>query len=245
MRCGFFFKIKAYLALWSLCHHCRMVVLETRQTDDQLGLSNLYILEVAVNYVMLPWLICLVGLCSSPESTSGWIPCLGTRSDCHWGTIASHFLVGDAENVSEANDGCGKFALPAEDPCLVAFLDFLWGGGSDAIPTRCLSSEHSPEMRWMINWSVKEGEGKICFLLPQCYRQQLDAWTKKHGFSTTLHSSINVCVLLHRLVCKLWMKKKIETLYCRYTVIKSVSLPCHIHREMSKSGEGEVYVYPD
>lgn len=31
-----------------------MVVLETRQTDDQLGLSNLYILEVAVNYVMLP-----------------------------------------------------------------------------------------------------------------------------------------------------------------------------------------------
>lgn len=118
-------------------------------------------------------------------------------------------------------------------------------GGSDAIPTRCLSSEHSPEMTWMINWSVKEGEGKICFLLPQCYRQQLDAWTKKHGFSTTLHSSINVCVLLHRLVCKLWMKKKIETLYCRYTVIKSVSLPCHIHREMSKSGEGEVYVYPD
>ncbi|XP_075892657.1 mitogen-activated protein kinase kinase kinase kinase 5 isoform X1 [Nelusetta ayraudi] len=32
----------------------RMVILQTRQTDDQSGMSNLYILEVAVNYVMLP-----------------------------------------------------------------------------------------------------------------------------------------------------------------------------------------------
>lgn len=48
--------------------------------------------------------------------------------------------------MSEANDGCGKFALSAEDPCLVAFLD-VFGGGSDAVPTRCLSSEHSPEIR--------------------------------------------------------------------------------------------------
>lgn len=98
---------KAYLTLWSLCHHCRMVVLETRQTDDQLGLSNLYILEVAVNYVMLPWPVCLVELRSSPESTSGWIPCLGTRSGCHWGTIASYFLVGDAETCLDvANLHC-------------------------------------------------------------------------------------------------------------------------------------------
>lgn len=71
---------------------------------------------------------------------------------------------------------------------------------------------------------------------------------KKHGFSKTLHSSIKnvsiVCVLLHRLVCKLWMKK-IQTLYCCYTVIKSVSIRYPIHREMSKSVEGEVYVYPD
>uniref|UniRef100_A0A7N6BYP2 non-specific serine/threonine protein kinase n=1 Tax=Anabas testudineus TaxID=64144 RepID=A0A7N6BYP2_ANATE len=32
----------------------RMVVLETRQTEDQSGLSNLYVLEIAENYVMLP-----------------------------------------------------------------------------------------------------------------------------------------------------------------------------------------------
>ncbi|XP_017296176.1 mitogen-activated protein kinase kinase kinase kinase 5 isoform X2 [Kryptolebias marmoratus] len=32
----------------------RMVVLETRQTEDQSGLSNLYLLEVAENYVLLP-----------------------------------------------------------------------------------------------------------------------------------------------------------------------------------------------
>ncbi|XP_033953602.1 mitogen-activated protein kinase kinase kinase kinase 5-like isoform X2 [Pseudochaenichthys georgianus] len=32
----------------------RMVVLETRQIDDQTGMSNLYILEIAENYVMLP-----------------------------------------------------------------------------------------------------------------------------------------------------------------------------------------------
>ncbi len=32
-----------------------MVVLETRQTEDQSGLSNLYVLEIAENYVMLPW----------------------------------------------------------------------------------------------------------------------------------------------------------------------------------------------
>ncbi|XP_010779602.1 mitogen-activated protein kinase kinase kinase kinase 3 [Notothenia coriiceps] len=32
----------------------RMVVLETRQIDDQTGMSNLYVLEIAENYVMLP-----------------------------------------------------------------------------------------------------------------------------------------------------------------------------------------------
>lgn len=32
---------------------CRMVVLETRQTGDHSGMSNLYLLEVAENYVML------------------------------------------------------------------------------------------------------------------------------------------------------------------------------------------------
>ncbi|XP_061684023.1 mitogen-activated protein kinase kinase kinase kinase 5-like [Syngnathoides biaculeatus] len=32
----------------------RMVVLETHQTEDPLGLSNLYLLEIAENYVMLP-----------------------------------------------------------------------------------------------------------------------------------------------------------------------------------------------
>lgn len=30
-----------------------MAILETRQTDDQSGLSNLYVLEIAENYVML------------------------------------------------------------------------------------------------------------------------------------------------------------------------------------------------
>lgn len=34
---------------------CRMIMLETRQTEDQSGLSNLYLLEVAENYVLLPW----------------------------------------------------------------------------------------------------------------------------------------------------------------------------------------------
>nr|XP_020478904.1 mitogen-activated protein kinase kinase kinase kinase 5-like [Monopterus albus] len=32
----------------------RMVILETRQTEDQSGLCNLYVLEIAENYVMLP-----------------------------------------------------------------------------------------------------------------------------------------------------------------------------------------------
>lgn len=31
-----------------------MVVLETRQAEDQSGMSNLYVLEIAENYVMLP-----------------------------------------------------------------------------------------------------------------------------------------------------------------------------------------------
>lgn len=43
------------------CHCSRMVILETRQTDDQSGLSNLYILEEAVNYVMVNWLISMTG----------------------------------------------------------------------------------------------------------------------------------------------------------------------------------------
>lgn len=40
--------------IYRLVQSDRMVVLETRQTDDQSGLSNLYVLEIAENYVMLP-----------------------------------------------------------------------------------------------------------------------------------------------------------------------------------------------
>lgn len=40
--------------IYRLVQSDRMVVLETRQTDDHLGLSNLYVLEIAENYVMLP-----------------------------------------------------------------------------------------------------------------------------------------------------------------------------------------------
>ncbi|XP_070826324.1 mitogen-activated protein kinase kinase kinase kinase 5-like [Chaetodon trifascialis] len=40
--------------IYRLVQSDRMVVLETRQTEDQSGLSNLYILEIAENYVMLP-----------------------------------------------------------------------------------------------------------------------------------------------------------------------------------------------
>ncbi|XP_041668430.1 mitogen-activated protein kinase kinase kinase kinase 5-like isoform X2 [Cheilinus undulatus] len=40
--------------IYRLIHSDRMVVLETRQTEDQTGLSNLYVLEIAENYVMLP-----------------------------------------------------------------------------------------------------------------------------------------------------------------------------------------------
>ncbi|XP_076591582.1 mitogen-activated protein kinase kinase kinase kinase 5 isoform X1 [Chaetodon auriga] len=40
--------------IYRLVQSDRMVVLETRQTEDQSGLSNLYILEIAENYVLLP-----------------------------------------------------------------------------------------------------------------------------------------------------------------------------------------------
>ncbi|KAM9853604.1 mitogen-activated protein kinase kinase kinase kinase 5 [Aulostomus maculatus] len=40
--------------IYRLVQSDRMVVLETHQTDDQTGLSNLYILEIAENYVLLP-----------------------------------------------------------------------------------------------------------------------------------------------------------------------------------------------
>ncbi|XP_020510720.1 mitogen-activated protein kinase kinase kinase kinase 5 [Labrus bergylta] len=40
--------------IYRLVHSDRMVILETRQLDDQTGLSNLYVLEIAENYVMLP-----------------------------------------------------------------------------------------------------------------------------------------------------------------------------------------------
>ncbi|XP_034384711.1 mitogen-activated protein kinase kinase kinase kinase 5-like isoform X2 [Cyclopterus lumpus] len=39
--------------IYRLVQSGRMVVLETRQTEDQSGLSNLYVLEIAENYVML------------------------------------------------------------------------------------------------------------------------------------------------------------------------------------------------
>ncbi|XP_028274569.1 mitogen-activated protein kinase kinase kinase kinase 5 [Parambassis ranga] len=40
--------------IYKLVQSDRMVVLETRQTDDQSGMSNLHILEIAENYVLLP-----------------------------------------------------------------------------------------------------------------------------------------------------------------------------------------------
>ncbi|XP_029025986.1 mitogen-activated protein kinase kinase kinase kinase 5-like isoform X2 [Betta splendens] len=40
--------------VYRLVQSDRMVVLETRQTEDPSGMSNLYILEIAENYVMLP-----------------------------------------------------------------------------------------------------------------------------------------------------------------------------------------------
>lgn len=40
--------------------HCRMVILETHQTEDPSGMSNLYVLEVAENYVMLAWVFCVL-----------------------------------------------------------------------------------------------------------------------------------------------------------------------------------------
>uniref|UniRef100_A0A671WG35 CNH domain-containing protein n=1 Tax=Sparus aurata TaxID=8175 RepID=A0A671WG35_SPAAU len=40
--------------IYRLVQSDRMVVLETRQTEDQSGMSNLYVLEIAENYVMLP-----------------------------------------------------------------------------------------------------------------------------------------------------------------------------------------------
>ncbi|XP_068440723.1 mitogen-activated protein kinase kinase kinase kinase 5 isoform X2 [Clinocottus analis] len=40
--------------IYRLVQSDRMVVMETHQTEDQSGLSNLYVLEIAENYVMLP-----------------------------------------------------------------------------------------------------------------------------------------------------------------------------------------------
>uniref|UniRef100_A0A665TX93 Mitogen-activated protein kinase kinase kinase kinase 5-like n=1 Tax=Echeneis naucrates TaxID=173247 RepID=A0A665TX93_ECHNA len=40
--------------IYRLVQSDRMVILETHKTEDQLGLSNLYVLEIAENYVMLP-----------------------------------------------------------------------------------------------------------------------------------------------------------------------------------------------
>uniref|UniRef100_UPI0037E9380C mitogen-activated protein kinase kinase kinase kinase 5-like isoform X1 n=1 Tax=Semicossyphus pulcher TaxID=241346 RepID=UPI0037E9380C len=40
--------------IYRLVQSDRMVILETRQTDEQVGMSNLYVLEIAENYVMLP-----------------------------------------------------------------------------------------------------------------------------------------------------------------------------------------------
>lgn len=70
-------RFKLHHTLWPpRPSHCRMVVLETRQAGEQSGLSNLYVLEVAENYVMLPWFSCLLALCASPDSTECPCECL-------------------------------------------------------------------------------------------------------------------------------------------------------------------------
>lgn len=55
---------------------CRMVVLETHQTEDQSGMSNLYVLEIAENYVMLPWPPCTTGR----DGTAGLWFCVNVSS---------------------------------------------------------------------------------------------------------------------------------------------------------------------
>lgn len=52
-----------------------MIILETHQIKDQLGFSNLYVLEIAENYVLLPWnhdhlhlLFCMDAAQDSPSS---------------------------------------------------------------------------------------------------------------------------------------------------------------------------------
>ncbi|XP_051254535.1 mitogen-activated protein kinase kinase kinase kinase 5 [Dicentrarchus labrax] len=47
-------NITDHKKIYRLVQSDRMVVLETHQTEDQSGLSNLYVLEIAENYVILP-----------------------------------------------------------------------------------------------------------------------------------------------------------------------------------------------
>ncbi|KAG7239924.1 hypothetical protein INR49_003656 [Caranx melampygus] len=47
-------EITDHRKIYRLVQSDRMVILETHQTEDQSGLSNLYVLEIAENYVMLP-----------------------------------------------------------------------------------------------------------------------------------------------------------------------------------------------
>ncbi|KAM8769270.1 mitogen-activated protein kinase kinase kinase kinase 5 isoform 1-T1 [Acanthopagrus schlegelii] len=47
-------EVTDHRKIYRLVQSDRMVVLETRQTEDQSGTSNLYVLEIAENYVMLP-----------------------------------------------------------------------------------------------------------------------------------------------------------------------------------------------
>lgn len=48
-----------------------MVILETHQTEDQSGLSNLYVLKITENYLMLPWHhdhLCLLSMDAAQDS---------------------------------------------------------------------------------------------------------------------------------------------------------------------------------
>lgn len=113
---------------------CRMVVLETRQVEDQSGLSNLYLLDVAEKYVLLQWCFGV-----TIPGTVGELPAWSERLRCRMRTNKARRLWASSVHLTGIGaaliwPGAGEMSgqdrvltLRRRDSALIyAPLNFVW-----------------------------------------------------------------------------------------------------------------------
>lgn len=127
---------------------CRMIVLETRQTEDPSGLSNLYLLEVAENYVLLPW-----------RTWARW-----ESSRCVW--TPPLLLSRIKTNTRGGGDVCVVFTLDGDQCGFISHQRRKW---CQQETVRTLQSWRNPNWRKVQIRTAKRTE---FVLLPQYYWSQ-------------------------------------------------------------------------